>query len=49
MLPLVWILPLAAALVALVFAGALARQYQVHRRSYLGFWAVARNLITSRQ
>ena len=41
MLRRVWVFPLAAALVALVFAGALARQYVARWRSYQAIWAVA--------
>jgi hypothetical protein len=41
MLRRVWVFPLAAALVALAFAGALARQYVARRRSYQAIWAVA--------
>jgi hypothetical protein len=41
MLPRVWVLPLAAGLVALAFAGALARHYRARRRSYQAIWAVA--------
>jgi len=37
----VFVFPALAALVALVFAGALARQFLERRRSYQAFWAVA--------
>jgi hypothetical protein len=36
-----WVFPLAAALVALVFAGALARQFLRRRRSFQAIWSVA--------
>ena len=36
-----WVFPLAAALVALAFAGALARQHLARRRSYQAIWAAA--------
>jgi hypothetical protein len=36
-----WVFPLAAAIVAAAFAGALLRQYRVRRRSYQVLWAVA--------
>jgi hypothetical protein len=41
MLRAVWVFPLLAALVALVFAGLLARQFLRRRRSSQAFWAVA--------
>jgi len=41
MLARMWVFPLAAALVALVFAGALATQYRTRRRSYRAVWAIA--------
>jgi hypothetical protein len=41
MLRRMWVLPLAAALVALAFAGAIARQYLARRRSYQAIWASA--------
>jgi len=41
MLPRVWIFPLAAAIVALVFAAALGRRYLRHRRSHLAFWSAS--------
>lgn len=36
-----WVFPLVAALVALVFAAQLSRRFLAARRSYLAFWAVA--------
>ncbi|MGA9161199.1 MAG: hypothetical protein WB297_10115 [Actinomycetota bacterium] len=36
-----WVFPLAAALVAVLFAVALARRYASRRRSYEGIWAIA--------
>lgn len=36
-----WVFPLVAALVALLFAVQLARRFLVDRRSYLAFWAIA--------
>ena len=41
MLRRMWVFPLAAALVSLVFASALARGYVRRRRSYQAIWAVA--------
>ena len=41
MLRRMWVFPLAAAAVALAFAGALARQYLARRRSYQAIWAAA--------
>jgi hypothetical protein len=41
MLGIMWLFPLVAALVALVFAAQLTRRFLVARRSYLAFWAIA--------
>jgi hypothetical protein len=41
MLRAMWVFPLAAAAVALVFAGALARRYLARRRSHQALWAIA--------
>ena len=41
MLRRMWVLPLAAAVVALAFAAALGRQFLRRRRSYVGLWALA--------
>lgn len=41
MLRAMWVFPLAAAVVALVFAGALVRQYLRRRRTYQALWAIA--------
>ena len=41
MLRAVWVFPLLAALVALAFAGSLAKRFVQRRRSYQAFWAVA--------
>ena len=41
MLRRMWVFPLAAAVVALVFAGALGRQYLRRRKTYQAIWAAA--------
>jgi hypothetical protein len=41
MLRPMWLFPSIAALVAMVFAGALGREYARRRRSYHGLWAIA--------
>ena len=41
MLRPMWLFPLAASLVALVFAGALGRRFLRRRRPYLALWAIA--------
>jgi hypothetical protein len=41
MLPVMWVLPLVASVVALVFAGALGRRWVVRRRPFHGAWTIA--------
>ena len=41
MLPAMWVFPLAAALVALAFAGLLAQRWFARRRTYHALWAAA--------